>query len=187
MPSDDEAPAEPRPEHTPEFSVVRIASAPEVPADVADALATGGLPRDTSGVLDVYELVEPARFAPNLGERGFVVFGESGIAARLCVDAATGAVVQIASLDLPDATISQVNANLKLFRACHRALIDRFPFYPHDSPESGPGSPDAVGAELRVLFESIDPVAGYGFWYDLTYDVGMGDWATELLLDDSDE
>lgn len=183
MPSDDDPAAGPRPT----FSIVRIASAPDVPRDVADRLATDGLPRDGTGLLGVYDLVEPARFAPNLGRRGFVVFGESGIAARLCVDAATGAVTQIASLDIPGATISPVNANLELFRACMKAFIDRFPFYSVDYPESGPQSPDAVGAELRRLFESIDPVAGDGFWFDLTYDVASGDWATETLLDDSED
>jgi hypothetical protein len=183
VPSDDESAAEPRPA----FSIVRIASAPDVPGDVADRLATDGLPRDETGRLDVYGLVEPARFVPTFGQRGFVVFGESGLAARLCVDAATGAVVQIASLDIPDATISPVNANLELFRACVKAFIDRFPFYSLDSPDSGPDSADAVAAELRRLFESIDPVAGDGFWFDLTYDVGSGDYATELLLDDSED
>jgi len=183
VPPDDD----PAAQHRPAFAVARIASAPDVPGDVADRLASDGLPRDETGHLDVYDLVEPARFVPNLGQRGFVVFGESGIAARLCVDAATGAVVQVASLDVQDATISPVNANLELFRACMKAFIDRFPFYSLDSPDSGPEAPDAVGAELRRLFESIDPVAGDGFWFDLTYDVGMGDWATEVVLDDSED
>lgn len=49
------------------------------------------------------------------------------------------------------------------------------------------GVVEAVGAELRQLFESIAPAAGEGFWFDLTYDVGMGDWSTEAVLDDTDE
>lgn len=171
----------------PGCSIARIASEPAVPSAVANLLATDGLPRVTTGYLDVYELVEPAQFVANLGQSGYVVFGESGIAARLCVDVATSAVVQVDSLETEDPTISSVNTNLELFRACTKAFIDRFPFYSMDDLDTDADVAEAVGAELRQLFESIDPAAGDGFWYDLTYDVGMGDWSTEARLDDTDE
>lgn len=183
MSGDNDPDAPPRPE----YSIVRIASAPDVPRAVADLLATDGLPRDSTGHLDAYELVDPALFAGRLGQAGYVVFGKSGIAARLCVDVASGAVVQVDSLDEADPTISSVNTNLDLFRACVKAFIERFPFYSLASLEEDEDAADEVGAELRVLFESIDPAAGDGFWFDFTYDVGMGDWATETLLEGSNE
>ena len=183
MPGDNDPAAQPRPG----FAIARIASEPAVPRAVADLLATDGLPRATMGYLDVYELVEPAQFVPNLGQSGYVVFGESGVEARLCVDVATSAVVQVASLQAQDPTISSVNTNLELFRACTKAFIDRFPFYSMEDLDNDEDLAEAVGAELRELFESIDPAAGDGFWFDLTYDVGMGDWSTEALLDDTDE
>jgi hypothetical protein len=166
----------------PEFSVARIASTPDVPNAVAHLLVTDGVPRDKWGHLNVYDLVDPARFVPGLGRSGFVVFGESGIAARLCLDVATGAVVQVDSIEAETPTLSSVNSTLDLFRACTEAFIGRFRFYDLDDSDSNSDEADAVGAELRQLFESIDPAAGAGFWFDLTYDVGMGDWATQMVL-----
>ena len=58
---------------------------------------------------------------------------------------------------------------------------DRFPFYSMDALDEDEDLAEAVGAELRGLFESIDPAAGEGFWFDLTYDVGMGDWSTDRV------
>ena len=147
--------AEPRPR----LSIARITSEQAVPRVVADLLAADGLPRATTGYPDVYELVEPARFIPNLGQSGYVVFGESGIAARLCVDVATGAVVQASSLQSQNPTISSVSRSLELFRACTRAFIERFPFYSMDALDEDEDLAEAVGAELRGLFESIDPAA----------------------------
>jgi SUKH-4 immunity protein len=178
---------DPAAQSRPGYSIARIASEPAVPHALADLLATDGLPRATTGYLDVYELVEPAQFIPNLGQSGYVVFGESGVAARLCVDVATSAVVQVASLQAENPTISPVNTNLELFRACTKAFIDRFPFYSTDDLDGDADVAETVGAELRRLFESIDPATGDGFWFDLTYDVGMGDWSTEAVLDDTDE
>jgi hypothetical protein len=152
---------------------------------VAQALATDGLPRATESYLDVYEIVDPAQFVARLGKSGYVVFGKSGLAARLCYDVATGEIVQVDSLEADNPTISSVNTNLDLFRECVKAFIDRFPYYSLESLESDEDAADAVGEELRGLFESIDPAAGDGFWFDFTYDVGMGDWATETLLEDA--
>lgn len=166
----------------PQLTDVRITSGPDVPGIIAELLATAGLPRDTTGYLDLYELIEPARYVPHLGEAGFVVFGKAGVAVHLCLDAATQAVVQVVCLDTDQPTITPVNTNLDLFRACMKAFVERFPFYSLDSVDNDPDVAEAVGAELRELFEGTDSMAGDGFWFELTYDVGMADWATELVF-----
>ena len=98
----------------------------------------------------------------------------------LCLDPNSGHVVELV-LDPRDGTVTNgpilVNSSLSHFTATFTEAIRRFPFHPDDADMD---ETQAAADELRSHLSPIDPPAWQqvdGFWDDLYWSVGMGDYA----------
>jgi hypothetical protein len=160
------------PEH-PAFELVSMQAPAGSPPGVARALAAG-VPRQLIGreyvVLDRAECLAPD---------GAVAFGTSGLHGRICLEPATGAVVQAPSQD--DPARNTVNASLMLFTTCVALALAHFPFYDEDN---GPKEWEAAAEKLRRLLARTDPTTAKpnGFWATFVDDVAIGDYSADQIV-----
>jgi hypothetical protein len=119
-----------------------------------------------------------------------ICFGGQPFGEDIGLELATGHVVWMYSRqlqsDMPHlASIAPgfVNSSLGCFNACVQVVIARFPYYSRHSED---GVADAVGDELADQLTQIDPAAmdHNTFWYEFTWDMRIGDYATEDILED---
>jgi hypothetical protein len=157
---------------TPEFTVIPLGSSPEVPAAIAAELLGTGIPGGLIGY--EYRPLPEAEFLAGIRQSGVVAVATSGLFGRICVDAATGEIVQIPKVDYPTAT--HVNRDLHAFTRCVEAVIAHFPFYEEEDSEE---RFEEAADEVRALVAGIDDSAlvHNGFWETLCEDVAMGDYS----------
>jgi hypothetical protein len=155
---------------TPQFTVIPLGSPPEVPADIAAELLGTGIPGGLIGY--EYRPLPEAAFLGGIRQSGVVAVATSGLFGRICVDAATGEIVQIPKVESRTAT--HVNRDLPAFTRCVEAVIAHFPFYEEDDEERFEEAAD----EVRALVAAVDDSAlvHNGFWETLCEDVAIGDY-----------
>ncbi|MFJ8657628.1 hypothetical protein [Streptomyces sp. NPDC093795] len=155
----------------PEYTVIHMGAAPEVPARIAADIQEIGVPAGLIGY--EYRALNEAAFMGGIGEGGLVLFGASGFFGRIGIDVATRHVVH--TPHIASASFSHVNRDLASFHRCVTATIARFPFYEADEEESC----QEVADELRELISVLDgsAVVRAGFWETFCDDVAMGDYA----------
>ncbi|MEU5696863.1 SUKH-4 family immunity protein [Actinosynnema sp. NPDC020468] len=114
---------------------------------------------------------------------GLIAFGRDAGGGFFCVTADTGHVVYVVTDTAPETV--PVNTDLARFRECARAVVELFPFgedpaaEPDDRSDGAAEAHERAGAAVRAVTERIDPplVEAGGFWFDLSYDIAMGDRA----------
>ncbi len=160
----------------PKFELVRIASAPDVPPSVPDALAVEGIPRGLVGY--EYRALSEAAVIPH-DRRILVAFGSCGLRGRLCIDGNSRAVVHVPSVDAT--AVNAVNVSLDLFARSVRHVIARFPFYSEDCELA---EREQVAVEIRSTLSALDQnaLAHNGFWEAFFDDLIVGDYATRETM-----
>jgi hypothetical protein len=108
----------------------------------------------------------------------FVRFGHAGMFGSILLNITTGEVVE-SGRDLRE--VSLVNTSVEHFSRCVQAVIDRFPFY---SSDAGDGEWELAAADVAQIVHNIDSRACFegGYWHEMTSDIGMGDYATEDIV-----
>jgi SUKH-4 immunity protein len=164
----------------PTFRLVTPDMPPDVPV-AARELLSAGVPKSLVGSYDAAERA-------TLLAKDLVCFGDGLPGERICLEVPSGAVVHV--LDLNPSVRRLVNSNLDLFRACAKAVIERFPFYDLESEED---AQKVAADDVRAIVRRLDPpaIADTGFWETFTEDIEMGNHFTEdilgLIEDDEDE
>jgi hypothetical protein len=166
-------------------------------------LATEGVPKSVMGLCeaDPALTVIPShrRWISGMGtdetsQAGgpLIRFGSERHGGAIALDPFTGEVVEVSDVEgrfgSPFARL--MNGSLAHLRATARAVIDRFPYY--DAPQSFPQSDEWLAQtqlaqnDLLRLIEEADPRAfdEGGGWTEFPWDVGMGDWYTQAVIDD---
>jgi len=101
----------------------------------------------------------------------------SAIFTDVCMDVATGSIVELA----PDWTTGFVNSSLEKFIETAKAVIARFPFYgENDAEEVTYRAAEEVTDAIRSVEESA--FERDGFWATLVADIQMGDFVTEWIV-----
>lgn len=109
----------------------------------------------------------------------FVRFG-TGLGTPVCLDPRTLAVVGIKR---PRGNVIFMNSSLEKFVTVARSVTQRFPFH---SIEDEWEAIELAAKSVADVIRDIEPAAMKRdlFWSVLVDDIGMGDFATELLLSD---
>jgi hypothetical protein len=160
----------------PRFELVKIGLTPGVPGQVADVLAAG-VPAELVG--REYQALPETELAGANDQ--LVAFGSAGLFGRICVEPATGRIVQVPTTHSEQ--VNSVNADLPAFTTCVQVAFDRFPFYARESESE---DWDAVAKELEATLAAIDSVtlAHVGFWEAFVSDMSDGAYTTEDILAD---
>jgi hypothetical protein len=157
----------------PSFAVIQIQSGPDVPALVRNELLTTGIPAGLIGY--EYRPLAEAVYIGGIREAGLVAIATCGLLGRICIDAATGEIVQIPTVEAR--LVTHVNRDLGAFTRCVSAVITRFPFYDEND---GDEKFRQVAQEIRQLIGGIDETAlvHNGFWHSFSEDIAMGDYSS---------
>lgn len=110
-----------------------------------------------------------------------VRFGSTGLVGSICVDIATGKVVEVINAGVPSSPMLFVNTSLTQFTQTVKAIIDRFPYYGQEATDD---EIDLVASELLDVVRNIDPEAAVPdrYWSTFVDDVQIGDLSTEAVL-----
>lgn len=120
-----------------------------------------------------------------------VRFGACRLWGALCLDPATGAVIDIWDYDQPAFPRGErpewreglTNSSIDKFIETAKAVTDRFPYYGRWAFETDDGYAEVENAyrDLVRIITEIDPPAAIPdrFWSTFTDDVMIGDFATE--------
>jgi hypothetical protein len=155
----------------PTFQLVTPDMPPDVPA-AARELLSAGVPKSLVGSYDAAERA-------TVLAKDLVCFGDGLPGERICLEVPSSAVVHV--FDLNPSVRRLVNSNLDLFRACAKAIIERFPFYDEESED---GAETVAANDVRAIVERLDPpvIADTGFWETFTDDIEMGNYPTEDIV-----
>jgi hypothetical protein len=124
-----------------------------------------------------YKALPAAHFLDRDGMRHLLAFGSSSLEGFICLDTNESRVVSVPSRTQPD--VNSVNADLGLFRNSVAAVLGQFPFHAIDDEDER----EAVTARIGATLFDIDPTGQElnGFWETFLDDLGMGNYATELV------
>lgn len=112
------------------------------------------------------------------GQGRLLRFGKSGLDGSIVFNVETGEVVYIDAMK----NASFVNSSIAQFSLCTERVLDRFPFYSRDSDDVDEW--ESAAQDVEDIIRGIDPGAYFddGYWYDLRWDIAIGDFATEDVL-----
>lgn len=190
---------------SPQFEMVTFAKQANIPNGWDSELLSKGAPKALFGR---YEAADKLTLLHVPGYGPLVCFGTTMLTNHVCLDPATGAVLeteyQPPETGRPESDIQGqpgfANSSLDQFIATVRAVLSRFPFdrgaASRDVSESGTeecafdtyhSDWDQAVDDMMETVQAIDPAAvsdEYTFWRTFLDDVQMGDFSTELLLSD---
>ncbi|WP_329430528.1 SUKH-4 family immunity protein [Streptosporangium sp. NBC_01495] len=140
-------------------------------------LFKGGVPRDLFDT--VYRAADSLTLIETMDQRELTCFGDLGSWQLICLDPASGEVVEVSKL--PDIQPRLLNSSLDQFSETVRLVIERFPFYGSDSELE---ERESVAGELLEEIRNIDERALVqdGFWATFIDDLKIGDYSTEDVL-----
>jgi len=156
-------------------------SVPEGVRMAANDLTRQGVPKEIFG--QRYQAAEAITHVV-LDEKNLLRFGCVMLCSSMCMDAATGSIVELG----PDSTILFVNSSLETFIETAKAVIARFPFY----GENDAGVEEVVDRAAKDVTDAIRSVEESAFerdrfWSTLVDDIQMGDFATEWIVSPNDD
>ena len=148
----------------------------EARPDVQRALFDEGVPEGFIGRR--YQAAEALAVIADEHRRSLIRFGSTGLGASVCVDPASGEVVEMMSV--PAAAPLFINASLDQFARTIRALATRFPYYAEAADE---GEIQAASDDLSRIIGEIDSSALLPdrYWSTFIDDVRFGDLSTEAV------
>ena len=140
---------------------------------VANDLMRQGVPKE---IFECYRAAEAITHVV-LNQKNLLRFGRVQLYSSMCMDAATGSIVTVAS----DSTTEFVNSSLEKFIETAKAVIARFPFYGEDDAQE---VTDRAVKEVTDAIRSVEESAFErdGFWATLVDDIQMGDFITEWIV-----
>jgi hypothetical protein len=124
-----------------------------------------------------YKALPAAHFLDHDGMRHLLAFGSAGLEGFICLDTRESTVVSVPSRTQSD--VNPVNADLVLFRDSVAAVLKQFPFHAIDDDEEM----EAVTSRIGAMLLDVDPTGQElnGFWETFIDDLGMGNYATDLV------
>src|SRR5262245_60059972 len=140
---------------------------------VANDLMRQGVPKE---IFEGYRAAEAITHLV-VNQKSLLRFGRVQLYSSMCMDVATGSIVELAA----DSTTGFVNSSVEKFIETAKAVMARFPFYGENDPEE---VTDRAVKDVTDAIRSVEEsaFARDGFWATLVADIQMGDFVTEWIV-----
>jgi hypothetical protein len=145
----------------------------DLKAEDYDELVNAGIPANVFG-----RFVAASRLTPLVASgRQLICLGTWGSFVKICLDRATGEILQSVA---PDESLTFVNTSIAHFRATAEAVLSNFPFHASGAEVE---DREVAAKEIGGIIEGIDPPAMEldQFWSTVVDDIVIGDFDEEIV------